>query len=200
MKKNKGLIIIIGLIIVLGLFSVTKYNGLVNSEEKVELSYANVQSQLQMRFDKINQLVAAVDTSLSHESEVFKAVAALRSDTPGVYTDANGNIQIDPDLTINEMEAIENRLTEITTQINIAQEAYPDLKANQNVTALMDEISSTESQLNLARRDYNQAVSTYNTSLRKFPNNIFASMFNFDRKEPFKASEDAQNAPNKLGD
>lgn len=197
--KNKGLLIIIGALLLFGGFSISKYNGLVNAEEKVELKYADIQSQLQMRFDKINQLVDAVQTSIDHESEVFKAIAALRSDTPGVYTDDKGNVQIDPNISIAQMEAVEGRLNEISTQINIAQEAYPDLKANQNVTGLMDEISSTESQLNLARRDYNQAASAYNTSLRRFPNNIFASMFGFEKASLFSANEDAQGTPNSLG-
>lgn len=197
--KNKPLIVVLVLVLFAGLLSVGSYNGLVNKEENVNASYSNVQSQLQMRFDKINQLVAVVQTNLDHESEVYKSVAALRTGTPGVSTDANGKLVIDNDLTLAQMENIETQLNDITAQFNVAVEAYPQLN-NQLSVGLMDEISSTESQLNQARRAYNNDVTAYNRSLRTFPSSIFANMFGFEKAELFKASDDAQGAPNKLGD
>lgn len=197
MKKSSKTLIIVGVIVVLILaaFSSYKntYNSLVAKDENVAAQWAEVQNQYQRRLDLIPNLVATVKGYASHESEVFTQVAEARSK-------AGGQINVSDDI-LNDPEAfaryqqIQDNLGSSLQRLLMVTEQYPELKADQNFIALQDQLEGTENRITVARKRYTEAVQSYNTSIRVFPNNIIANMSGFEKKAQFTASAEAQNAP-----
>lgn len=183
---KKGLVIGIAvalavvLIVVGGLIST--YNGLVDKQAQVDQADAQIQNYLQRRADLIPNLVNTVKGYAAHEEDVYTALADARSKLNSAsgteeYAEAN--------------EAFESALSRLLVIV----ENYPELKANQNFIALQDELSGTENRIATARKDYNDAVTEYNKSIKKFPTVIFAGMLGFDEAELFEASEESQTVP-----
>jgi len=184
--KKKTLIIIgvvlLVVVIIAGTF-IGQYNGLVNSETDIETAQAEIQTLLQKRADKIPNLVATVQGYTDYESETYKAVTEARS---AVKNAAD----------VPSMDAADAQLDRaLNVWVNAVTESYPELKANQSFTALMDEISSIENEIQYSRTSYNEIASKYNKKVRRFPGNIFASMYGFEEVELFSASQSAQEAP-----
>lgn len=181
--KRFGPILIIGIIIVvLGLIVVSSYNGLVNKEEDVNQAYSQVENQLQRRVDLIPNLVNTVKGLASQEKEVIKSVTDARAKLAGASTPAN-------------KATADGELTNALNRLLVVVENYPQLKSDANYRQLMDELAGTENRLAIARKDYNDQVSNYNRSVKKFPGSLMAGMFGFDQKEYFKAQEGAEKAP-----
>ena len=184
MKKILGPLVIIGIILaVLAMILIPSYNKFVNLEEDVDQAYAQVENQLQRRLDLIPNLVSTVKGFKSHEKEIISDIADSRARLAG----ANGPVfQADANA---ELSGAFSRLL-------VVVENYPDLKANENFTKLMDELAGTENRLGVARKDYNDVVSNYNRQVKRFPGKIVASIFGYDEKEYFKADEAANEVPN----
>ncbi|PID02989.1 LemA family protein [Sporosarcina sp. P2] len=183
MKKLAGpLIAIIVLVIIAAIMIVPSYNKLVNLEEDVDQSYAQIETQLQRRVDLIPNLVNTVKGYASHEKEVLENIANARSKMAG----ARGP---------EEQAAADSELSSALSRLLVVVENYPDLKANQNFQQLMDELAGTENRIAVARKDYNDVVSVFNRTVKRFPGKIVASIFGFDEKEYFKAVEGAQQPP-----
>lgn len=180
--KSKGLIIVIAIIALLAIVCVTSYNGLATAQVEVDEQAANIDSQLQRRADLIPNLVNTVKGYAAHESEVFGAVNAAREKLVGA------------DGMADKAEA-NGELTNALGRLIAISENYPDLKANTTFTSLMDELAGTENRIATSRRDYNEAVKTYNRKIKVFPGNIFAGMFGFESAEFFEAAEGAENVP-----
>ncbi|MDW0115109.1 LemA family protein [Sporosarcina saromensis] len=183
MKKLLGPIgIIIAIVVVLGLIFVPSYNKFVNLEENVDQSYAQVENQLQRRLDLIPNLVNTVKGYASHEKEVLTQISEARAKLAG----ASGP---------EEQAAADSELSSALSRLLVVVENYPDLKANQNFTQLMDELAGTENRIAVARQDYNTVVADYNKQTKRFPGRLVASMFGFGEKEYFKADAAANEAP-----
>ncbi|MHC8515778.1 LemA family protein [Sporosarcina sp. ITBMC105] len=183
MKKLLGPIgIIIAIVVVLGLIFVPSYNKFVNLEENVDQSYAQVENQLQRRLDLIPNLVNTVKGYASHEKEVLTQISEARAKLAG----ASGP---------EEQAAADSELSSALSRLLVVVENYPDLKANQNFTQLMDELAGTENRIAVARQDYNTVVADYNKQTKRFPGRLVASMFGFDEKEYFKTDAAANEAP-----
>lgn len=183
MKKLFGPLATIAIIlVVLAVIFVPSYNKFVNLEEDVDQSYAQVENQLQRRLDLIPNLVNTVKGYASHEQEVITAVAEARSRLAG----AQGP---------EEQAAADAELSGALSRLLVVVENYPDLKANQQFTQLMDELAGTENRIGVARKDYNDVVSAYNRQVKRFPGKLVASIFGFEEKEYFKADAAAQEAP-----
>ncbi|PID14127.1 MULTISPECIES: LemA family protein [unclassified Sporosarcina] len=183
MKKIAGpLIAIIVLVVIAAIMIVPSYNKLVNLEEDVDQSYAQIETQLQRRVDLIPNLVNTVKGYASHEKEVLENIANARSKMAG----ARGP---------EEQAAADSELSSALSRLLVVVENYPDLKANQNFQQLMDELAGTENRIAVARKDYNDVVSVFNRTVKRFPGKIVASIFGFDEKEYFKAVEGAQQPP-----
>ncbi len=185
--KNKKLIIVIGVIIlavvIIASTFIGNYNSLVEKEENIEQARSNVQTLLQKRSDKIPNLVATVKGYSEHESETFKAVTEARNAVKGATS-------------VDELQRADEQLTgALNVWVNAVTEAYPELKADKSFTALMDEISSIENEIQYSRTQYNKKATQFNKAVRKFPGSIFASMFGFEKAELFEASEGADKAP-----
>ena len=191
MKKNKGLIITIVVIVLVALWGILSYNGLVVMDENVSNQWANVETQYQRRSDLIPNLVNTVKGYAKHESQTLEAVMAARSQAT--------QVKIDPsNCTPQQLAAYQKAQGDVTTALGkllAITENYPDLKANQNFLELQSQLEGTENRINVARKDFNDSAKEYNTSLRRFPRNIIASMFGFEKRNYFEAEAGAEKAP-----
>ncbi len=191
MKKNKGLIITIVVIVLVALWGILSYNGLVEMDENVSNQWANVETQYQRRSDLIPNLVNTVKGYAKHESQTLEAVMAARSQAT--------QVKIDPsNCTPQQLAAYQKAQGDVTTALGkllAITENYPDLKANQNFLELQSQLEGTENRINVARKDFNDSAKKYNTSLRRFPRNIIASMFGFEKRNYFEAEAGAEKAP-----
>lgn len=179
---NKTVWVIIGLVAVLVLGGIMSYNGLVTMNENVNGKWSQIENQLQRRADLIPNLVSTVKGYAAHEQQAIQSVADARAKLAGAQGPA-AKAQANADLN--------NSLSRLL----VIAENYPNLKADKNFRALMDELSGTENRIAVARKDYNDAVQVYNTKIRSFPTTIFAGMMGFGSKEYFKAEEGAQQVP-----
>lgn len=191
MKKNKGLIITIVVIVLVALWGILSYNGLVEMDENVSNSWANVETQYQRRSDLIPNLVNTVKGYAKHESQTLESVMQARSQAT--------QVKIDPsNCTPQQLAAYQKAQGDVTTALGkllAITENYPDLKANQNFLELQSQLEGTENRINVARKDFNDTAKKYNTSLRRFPRNIVASMFGFEKRAYFEAEAGAEKAP-----
>lgn len=183
----KNLLIFLG-VIVLGsgvltaLFTGVNYNSLVSLSEQVDQQYGVLESKLQRRYDLIPNLENTVKGYLSHEEKVFSDIANARA----ALTNA-GSVQ-------EKIEA-DNQLESALSRLLVVVENYPELKANKQITALMDELAGTENRISVERDNYNKVVMEYNKKIKSFPSNMIASAFNFTEKKYFKADDGASIAP-----
>lgn len=191
MKKNKGLIIAIVVIVIVAIWGIISYNKLATLDEKVSNQWANVETQYQRRSDLIPNLVNTVKGYAKHESQTLEAVMAARSQAT--------QVKIDPsNCTPQQLAAYQKAQGDVTTALGkllAITENYPDLKANQNFLELQSQLEGTENRINVARKDFNDSAKEYNTSLRRFPRNIIASMFGFEKRNYFEAEAGAEKAP-----
>lgn len=191
MKKNKGLIITVVVIALVAIWGISSYNGLVSMDENVSNSWANVETQYQRRSDLIPNLVNTVKGYAKHESQTLEAVMAARSQAT--------QVKIDPsNCTPQQLAAYQKAQGDVTTALGkllAITENYPDLKANQNFLELQSQLEGTENRINVARKDFNDTAKKYNTSLRRFPRNIIASMCGFEKRNYFEAEAGAEKAP-----
>ena len=160
-------------------------------DENVSGQWANVETQYQRRADLIPNLVNTVKGYATHEKETLEGVVAARSQATQIKVDA-------ADLTpekLAEYQKAQGAVTSALGKLLAITENYPDLKANQNFLELQAQLEGTENRITEARKRYNEAVQDYNVLIRKFPNNLFARMFGFSKKEKFEASSGASEAP-----
>lgn len=183
MKKLLGPIgIIVIILIVIALLFIPKYNSLVTAEENVDSKWAQVENQLQRRYDLIPNLVESVKGYASHEQEVIANITQARA-------------QMGSARTPEEQAVANDALTGALSRLLVVVENYPNLKADANFRQLMDELAGTENRLAVAREDYNNEVQQFNKHVKRFPGNLMAGMFGFEQKEYFKAAAGADKAP-----
>ncbi len=186
------LIIIVAVILLFGGCGCSGYNNMVNLDENVKNKWANVQSDYQRRSDLIPNLVSTVKGAANFEQETLTQVIEARSKATSV--------NINPgDLTPENIERFQQAQGELSgalSRLLVSVERYPELKANQNFLDLQKQLEGTENRIKVSRNDFNTSVQQYNSTVRKFPNNIFAGMFGFHQKQPFQADAGAERAPN----
>ncbi|MBR6605414.1 MAG: LemA family protein [Prevotella sp.] len=191
MKKNLGLVITLAVVAVVLIWGVSGYNGLVSMDEGVQNKWADVETQYQRRADLIPNLVNTVKGYAAHEKETLEGVVKARSEATSV--------KVDPEsMTAEQMaqyQKAQNGVSSALSKLLLVVEKYPDLKANQNFLELQSQLEGTENRITVARRDFNGAAKEYNTAIRKFPKNILAGMFGFEKKAYFEAEEGAEKAP-----
>ena len=164
--------IILAIIVILAIWLVLAYNGLVSTRNRAQEAYSDIDVQLKRRYDLIPNLVSTVQGYAAHEKTVFEDVTKARTAAMG----ATGN---------DAKAAAENQLSQTLKSLFSVAENYPDLKANQNFLALQNELTDTEDKIQAARRFYNGMVRDLNTKIQVFPTNMFASMFGFTRMDFF---------------
>ncbi len=189
---KKGIIVIIALLAMLAIWGVSVYNGLVSKQETVEKAVGNVQTAYQKRADLIPNLVATVKNYAEYEAGTLEAVVEARAKATSVTLDANNLTQEN----MKAFQAAQDQMSSALSRLLVTVEQYPDLKANQNYLDLQSQLEGCENAIANARREFNETARAYNTAVRRFPANIIAGMFGFDKKPYFEASEGADKAPN----
>ena len=167
---KKSTIIVIVVIVLIAIWGITSYNGMVKMDESVSTAWSNVENQYQRRSDLIPNLVNTVKGYASHEND-------LTPEKMQAYQKAQG-----------EVGSALSRLLAIT-------EAYPDLKANENFKELQAQLEGTENRISVERKRFNDTARAYNTAIRTFPRNLLAGMFGFDKRPYFESEEGADKAP-----
>ncbi len=190
MKTKKFML---GVSLVLVLFSSCGYNSMQTKEENVFKAWGDLESALQRRGDLIPNLVATVKGSANHEKETLEAVISARSKATSVTIDAKS--LSDPQA-MAQFQSAQNSLSGALSRLLVVSESYPDLKANQNFRDLQVQLEGTENRIAVSRNRYNEAVNDFNASIRRFPNSLTNSiLLHLERKEYFKADEAAKAVP-----
>ena len=183
MKKSSiGTICIIAVIAIIAIMAIAGYNGMVSKREAVDSALSDLDVMLQRRADLIPNLVSTVKGYTNHENEVIDKITEARAK----LTSANS---------VEEKSEANNELSSSLKALMVVVENYPDLKSSENFKQLPDELAGTENRIAVARKDYNNAVKTLNTTIKKFPNNIIAGMFGFEQAEYFEADESSTEVP-----
>ncbi len=188
---KRSTIITLAVVAVVALWAFSTYNGLVSKDETLSNAWSNVENQYQRRSDLIPNLVNTVKGYAAHEQETLNAVVAARTKATQM------SVNID-DLTPEKLQAYQKAQGEIGSALGrllAITESYPDLKANHNFLELQAQLEGTENRISVERRNFNEAAKTYNTSIRKFPANLLAGMFGFEKRPYFEAAEGAEQVP-----
>lgn len=182
-------------IVILGIIVYSMTAGVNNTgvelEENAKEAWSNVESSYQRRNDLIGNLVQTVQGAADFERGTLTDVIEARAKATSVNVDAS-NLSASQ---IQQFQQAQTGLSSALSKLLVSVERYPDIKANQNFLQLQSQIEGTENRINVARDRYNAAVTDFNTYIRKFPNNIFAGMFGFERMERYQADAGAEQAP-----
>ena len=182
-KSNLFLIGIIVFVLIIVISMISTYNGMVSKQEEVENAFSNLDVMLQRRSDLIPNLVNTVKGYTNHENEIIAKVTDARTK----LVNANN---------VEEKAKANNELSSSLNALMVIVENYPDLKSSENFKQLSDELAGTENRIAVARKDYNDAVKRFNTSIKKFPNNMLAGLFGFEKVAYFEADEKSAVVPN----
>ncbi|MEE0236991.1 MAG: LemA family protein [Bacteroidales bacterium] len=192
MKKGLITLIVVGVVLLGGFIWIKNaYNNMVVSDENVQAAWAQVENVYQRRADLIPNLVATVKGYAEHESETLESVVSARAKATQVTVDPT---DITPEA-ISQFNAAQGELSTALGRLLLIQENYPDLKANQNFLELQAQLEGTENRIATERMKFNEAAKAFNTGIRKFPDNIIASMFGFEKKAYFEAQAGTETAP-----
>lgn len=189
MKKTGW--IILGVIVVLVLWVFSGYNGMVGEQEKATTELSNMQAQYQRRADMMPQLAKIVKAYAKHEKETFEEVTKARASVGQVKLDVNNLTEA----SMKQYAAAQGELANAFSKLMLVAERYPELKASENFKALQVQEEGTENRISEARRKYNEAVQSYNQTVRKMPKAIIAGIFNFNVMPKFEAAAGAEKAP-----
>jgi len=185
-----ALIILIAVVILIILWVISTYNKLVTLRNRFKNAFAQVDVQLKRRYDLIPNLVESAKAYLKHERETLEAVIAARNQAFSAASRASSN-PADPNA-MRELNSAETALTGALGRLLVTVERYPDLKANQTIMQLMEELTSTENRVAFARQAFNDAVMLYNTAREKFPGVIIANSFGFKEATLFEVKSEAE--------
>jgi LemA protein len=182
----------LGVIAILVFVGIGKYNTLVEQEQTVEQSWAQVENQYQRRADLVPNLVNTVKGAADFEQETLTEVTEARSKASSIQISAD---DLNNPQKIQQFQQAQQQLSGALSRMLLTVEKYPELKANQNFRDLQVQLEGTENRISTERQRFNEAVQSYNTTVQRFPNNVFAGVFGFDQKAYFEADEGAQEVP-----
>ncbi len=191
MKKWLPVIIIVGLLVVGGIYVTGLNNSLVDLDEKASAQWGNVESSYQRRADLIPNIVSTAKGYAEFEQETLTMVIEARSKATAVTIDPSN---ITPEQ-LQQFQEVQGGLTSALARLLAVFERYPDLKANENFKELINELERTENRINVERNRYNETVQPYNAKIKKIPANLFAGMLGFDERAYFEAEEGSEKAP-----
>lgn len=191
------LIVVVGIPLLLIFWAIGGYNGLVKLRNRYKNAFAQIDVQLKRRYDLIPNLVEVAKKYMAHESETLEAVIQARN----TASTAREKVAADPGTDAAAMASLagaESGLGGVLGRLFALSEGYPDLKANQNMMQLTEELSSTENKISFARQAYNDAVMNYNNKREMFPSSIIAGMFNFVAATMFEVTDEKEREPVKV--
>ncbi|MFP4228060.1 MAG: LemA family protein [Salinivenus sp.] len=182
------LLIVLGVlllpVLLVGGYAISQYNTLVQLENRYENAYSQIDVQLKRRYDLIPNLVETVKGYLDHERETLEAVTQARNQA--MQANEKASSQPGNPEAMEQLNAAESMLSSSLGRLMVVAEDYPDLKANESVGQLMEELRSTENKISFARQSFNDAVTRYNTARESFPTNLIANAFNYNQAELFE--------------
>ena len=187
--KGLGLIIVIVLILLLGGCGCNSYNNLVTGNNNVQKAWSNVEANYQRRTDLYNSVVKTIQGSANFEKSTLQAVIDARAKATSIHVDVNDSNSL------ARFQQAQGQLQGAFGRLLAVAEAYPQLQTTQAFRDFQTQIEGTENRINVARRDYNDAVNKYNLQVRTFPNSIFAGIFHFQSKAYYKADAGSEKAP-----
>jgi LemA protein len=182
--------VLLAIIVALAVWAISIYNGLVGLRNRFKNAFSQIDVQLKRRYDLIPNLVETAKAYIKHERETLEAVTRARN-TALAAAQAAGSNPGNP-AAMQGLGQAEGALTGVLSRLLAVVESYPELKANQNMLALQEELSSTENKVAFARQAYNDSVMEYNTKRESFPDTIFAGMFGFGPAELLQATESGE--------
>ena len=187
--RSLGILIILGLILILGVWGCSGYNGLVSADQDVKKVWGNVETNYQRRTDLYNSVIKTVEASANFEKSTLKEVVEARAKATSITVDIN-----DPK-SLEQFQQAQANLQGSMSRLIASFENYPDLKTTQQFQGFQAQIEGTENRINVARQDYNRSVEGYNLTVKRFPKNILAGMFGFKEKAFYKADPGSEKAP-----
>lgn len=179
---KKTLLVILGVVVVVGLYAWSSYNGLISVNEAVNNQWAQVETQYQRRFDLIPNLVAAVKGAMKQEQEVFNNLAEARTRYSGAVT-------------VNDKVNAANQVESAFGRLLVVMENYPQLQSIGTVQTLMAQLEGTENRVSVERKRYNDMIQSFNLQVKRFPGSLFASLFGFGERAYFESAAGTENAP-----
>lgn len=178
---------LVGIVVLLALWVISVYNGLITMRTGIEKSWAQVEVQYQRRADLVPQLVATVQGAADFEQSTLTAVTEARTQWL--------NAQNNPNASLGDQIQAANAFDSALSRLLVTVESYPQLKATENFQALQDQLEGTENRIAVARKDFNDTVNPYNVDVQRFPGNIVANIFGFEKYPFFEAAAGADKAP-----
>ena len=188
--KKTGIVIAIVVGVVL-LWGIGAYNGLVKKQQEVDAAWSQVENVYQRRADLVPNLVAVVENYAEYEQGTILAVTEARAKAAATTVNIENSTESD----LQQFEATQNALGQSMNRLLVAVENYPDLKASDNYQALQTQLTGCENRILTERQRFNEAAQVYNASLRKFPNNLIANLFGFEKRPYFEADAGAEQVP-----
>jgi len=181
-------LVLLGVVVLLAFYGIGQYNGLVKLRNRFRNAFAQIDVQLKRRHDLIPNLVETAKAYLSHEKDTLEAVIKARN----AAESAREGLSPDNAAGMEKLMAAEGGLGSVMGRLFALSESYPDLKANENMKQLSEELTSTENKVAYARQGYNDSVMVYNTKREVFPSNIIAGMFNFNAGVLFEVTDESE--------
>jgi LemA protein len=187
--KSKGLLILLGVVVILGFWGCNGYNGLVTADQDVKKVWSNVETNYQRRTDLYSSIIKTVEASANFEKSTLTAVVEARAKATSINVDIN-----DP-ASLEAYQKAQANLQGSFSRLIASFEAYPDLKTTQAFRDFQTQIEGTENRINVARQDYNKSVEGYNLKVKRFPKSLLASVFGFKEKPFYKADAGSEKNP-----
>ena len=195
-KQLKTILIIIGIVVVIGVMLagriISGYNNVIAMDENVKGRWAQVENQLKRRYDLIPNLVETVKGYAAHEKQTLTDVIEARNKALQTKIDVGS---LNNEAKFEAFSKAQDKLSSVLSRLMVVVERYPDLKASQNFLALQSQLEGTENRIAVERKRYNEAVRSYNTMIKRFPTNMIASAFGFDKVTYFKSAPEAATVP-----
>ena len=189
MGKNKGLLIVLGVLVLLFFWGCNVYNGLIGVDQGVKKQWGNVETNYQRRTDLYNSVIKVVEGSANFEKSTLVQVIQARARATSI------NVNINDSASLNQYQQAQAGLQSSFARLMAVAESYPDLKSTKAFGDFQTQIEGTENRINVARQDYNKAVNDYNLRVKTFPQNLFAGMFGYHEKPYYKSDVGSDKAP-----
>ena len=189
MGKNKGLFIVLGILLIVFFWGCNAYNGLIGVDQDVKTKWGNVETNYQRRMDLYNSVIKVVEGSANFEKSTLVQVIQARASATSIKVDINDSASL------NRYQQAQAGLQSAFARLMAVSERYPDLKSTKAFSDFQTQIEGTENRINVARQDYNAAVNGYNLRVKRFPGNIFSGLFGYHEKAYYKSDEGSQKAP-----
>lgn len=187
--RNLTLLIVLGLVLILGVWGCSGYNGLVKGDQNVKKVWGNVETNYQRRTDLYSSVIKTVEASANFEKSLLKDVVEARAKLGAVTVNVNDQASLD------KYQQAQGQMRGAFSNLMGYVENYPDIKTTKAFQDFQAQIEGTENRINVARQDYNKSVESYNLKVKKFPNNMLAGMFNFKEKAFYKADPGTEKVP-----